>query len=387
MTRSAGKAIRRGPSAAVGAALLAAAVVCAFATDAPPGRHPATARRPSGPVLLFAPRRAPTAQQTKVVLAFAREHLPEQYERLRRLLDEDSARAGPMIHRLYRLYVSVRRFPPEVRKAAVGRYQANAAIYWTLRALRRSTDPAERKTLTDRLRKLITQQFDHEQTVQEHQLERFAQRAAELKAEIERLRSDREKVIARRIERLLAPPPTSRPARDPHAPPRRRPLTPEQAAEVMAFASKHMPELHQRLEKLRKDDLQRARPLMRRLRRLVVRIKPYPPKVREAAIARHKVNVTIFETVRRIRQAEDPAETRQLTQRLRELVGRQFDYDQPVKEFEISLLKQQLAEARLEVERRRRDRERIIAERLKRLLSAPKASSRPAATAEARTPH
>ncbi|KPK85802.1 MAG: hypothetical protein AMJ81_02600, partial [Phycisphaerae bacterium SM23_33] len=360
---------------AAGLCVVAAGALPASATDpsaaAPPG-PPATASQPAGPLLLFGPTRPPTPQQTETVLAFTRQHLPEQYEQLRRLLSEDPDRAAPMVHRLYQLYVNVRRFPAEIREAAIGRYQANLAISWARRELRRSEDPAERKRLTERLAKLITQQFDHEQTVKEYEVKRYAQRVVELSAEVEQLRTNRSQVIAERMQRLLAPPPTtsSRPAAHPPSF-AGRPLTPEQTAEVTAFTRQYMPELHRQLQKLQKDNPARATLLLRRVRPLVVRARRYPSEVREAAIDRHKMNISIFAAVGEIRRTEDPAKKEKLIRGLRELVAKQFDYDQPVKEFETKLLKQQLAETKAEVERRRRDRQQIIAERLAR-FSAPR---------------
>jgi len=353
-----------------------------------PASRPASRRSP-------ARRWGFSERQKREVLAFTKEHMPEQHKRLVRLLEDDPRRAGWLLRRLYRLYVNVRRYPPEVRRAAIARHQVRVAIYQAVRELRQADSESQRRAIKARLAELLGQQFDHEQVVRDYEVKRLAEQVADLAAEVRRRRANRAAVIEARLKRLLAarPRPASQPAATQRARPASRPaagwsrhvargrmrrrLSSEQAGEVFEYIRKHVPELHDRLLKLRQRDPGRMMVVLEHLRGLVRRLRAMPAEVRNAAITSHRLNVAIFSKAREARQAKEPAKRKRLVAELRELLGKQFQADQVVKEYQAQRLRKQLADLRAELEARKRERGKIIAERLER-LSRPLAAAPPA---------
>ncbi len=156
---------------------------------------------------------------------------------------------------------------------------------------------------------------------------------------------------------------------------RRTALTEEQKAELAEFAKEYMPDLHERLTKLLQEDPRKAYRLQQQLFWVYRGVRRYPEgEVRKAAVGRYKVNVEIYRTLRSYRQSTDPTEKRRLKEQLVVLLGRRFDYDQTVKEYDVKRLEKQLADLTAEIAQRRRDRDRIIADGLKRLVDRPTAA-------------
>ena len=151
----------------------------------------------------------------------------------------------------------------------------------------------------------------------------------------------------------------------------RRALPPEQLAEVMEFAKKYMPDLHEQLVKLQKDDPARARVLMRSVSRLYWEVRFYPENVLKAAVERHRANIAIFQARREYGEASPGAERDRIVAKLRELLGTQFEQDVIVKKYEIERLEKHLAELKQRVDEYQRERDTIIKERLERLLAPP----------------
>jgi len=152
----------------------------------------------------------------------------------------------------------------------------------------------------------------------------------------------------------------------------RRALSPEQEAEMMAFTKKYMPELHKQFEQLAKQDPRKAARVRQQMYWLWRRVQRYPAgTVREAAVARQRINVDVYKVVRTYRQTADAGEKTKLRKELTSLLGRRFDYDQVVKEYDVKLLEKQLAELKAEVVRRRNSRREVITDAVTRLLTPP----------------
>jgi len=145
-------------------------------------------------------------------------------------------------------------------------------------------------------------------------------------------------------------------------------FTDDKAEEVMAFVKKNFPEEYKRLEALRKEDPAQARQSLRRLWRIYQRVRHLPPEIQAAAVAEHRLNVAIFRLRGELLQTEDAAKKAELTQKLRDLLGEQFDNDQTVKEYKVKLLDEQLAKLKAEIEQRKTGRQKIINERMERLM-------------------
>ncbi len=211
--------------------LIAAMVLCALgpapAADRPGPtvkprrpRLPGNARKEArpghrGPWLSH--RRQLSAEETEEIMAFIKEYAPRAYEPLKQLLETNPRRAQPLLRRMYRLYLRVQAYPPTVRAAAVNSHMLNLPIFKALGDLRRAKDPQEKKRLGDHLRELVAQRFDHDQVVREYEVERLEKRLADFKAEVERRRKNRQRIIDKIIREMLESPAPAAPAR------RRRP--------------------------------------------------------------------------------------------------------------------------------------------------------------------
>ena len=145
-------------------------------------------------------------------------------------------------------------------------------------------------------------------------------------------------------------------------------FTEEKLKEVMAFAKKHFPEEHERLEALRKESPRQFRRAIRRMWWLYKRVQHLPEKIQAAAVAKHRLNIAIFRMHRQIIQTDNQAEKAKLKKQLLDLLGKQFDNDQTIKEYKVKRLAQELAKLKAEIEQRKKDRKKIISKRLELLM-------------------
>ena len=173
-------------------------------------------------------------------------------------------------------------------------------------------------------------------------------------------------------------PAASRPATRPAA---ARPLRVprEQMRELTAFLEEYLPDSYGRIQRLQRDNPRQARRHWSRVYRLWWRVRHYPPDVRQAAVTCYRLNRSIYQAVREIGRADNPAEKAEVTERLRKLLGEHFDRDQVVKEYRVKHLARQLAELKARLAERRKGRAALIEKRLTELLKPPPAS-RPATT-------
>lgn len=155
-----------------------------------------------------------TEDKVKDVMAFAKKHFPEEYERLVALRKENPRQFRRAIRRMWWLYRRVRHLPEDIQAAAVAKHRLNVAIFHTRRELLQSEDSAEKAKLTKKLSSLLEEQFDNDQIVKEYMIKRIEQQLADLKAEVEQRKKDRKKIILKRLERLLRPGPPALRATD-----------------------------------------------------------------------------------------------------------------------------------------------------------------------------
>ena len=163
-------------------------------------------------------------------------------------------------------------------------------------------------------------------------------------------------------------------------------FTEDKVKEVMAFAKKRFPEEYERLEALRKENPHQFRRAIRRMWWLYRRVRHLPEEIQAAAVAKHRLNIAIFQTRREFLQTDDQAKKAKLTKKLGSLLEKQFDNDQTVKEYMIKRLEQQLAELKAEIKQRKKDRKKILTERLERLLRPGPPALRAADTPRATRP-
>jgi hypothetical protein len=339
--------------------------------------------------------------------------------RLEELLESDPRRALPLLHHVRRLYQRMSRYPDDVREAAMKSWRLRLELFRLRGDHGRAGDEAEKARLVKSMRALLGRQFDYDQVVREYDIKRVGKDIKELRAEVQRRRKDRKKIVEEKLEKLLKrrdrqvpgakPPPTvsgaaagGRPERLAprtdgalRAPPvqgdrpgarerpagpgrrggrrrwRRRPLSEDEIKELLAFVKEHMPEaVHAELVKLLKEDRRRAMPLLRYVQRLHDRFKRYPPDVGKAFMASHKINVALFKARGEYLKATGEEAKTALKEKMRGLLAEQFDFDEVVKKYEITRLEKHLVDLKAELGRRKKDRDAVIEEKLQKLLKA-----------------
>ena len=110
--------------------------------------------------------------------------------------------------------------------------------------------------------------------------------------------------------------------------------------------------------------------MLRRIWWIYQRVRYLPQEIQAAAVAEHRLNMSIFQTRREILQTQDADKKTELTKKLRDLLGRQFDNDQIVKEYRIKILADQLVKLKKEIEQRKTNRQKVIEERLEKLMNS-----------------
>jgi len=131
-----------------------------------------------------------------------------------------------------------------------------------------------------------------------------------------------------------------------------------------------MPDAAKRLEELLKDDPRRAGPLLHHVRRLYDWLSQYPEDVRVAAIRSQRIWVELFKLRAEHRRADGEAEKARLVGSMRELLTEGFDCDCILHEYEIKRVAKHLEELKAGIERRRKNRHKVIEEKLTQLLAA-----------------
>lgn len=149
------------------------------------------------------PGRALTEAQEAELMAFLRQTDPVLVKQLEEMQKNAPGQAEAALHRLWRIYQTVRNYPPEVRTAALSRHRINVQVFRTLRDLRQCKDDAARAPLMERLRELLNQLFDSEQVVREYEIQRLATQLEQLKNDVDERRQHRQEHVLNQLDQLI----------------------------------------------------------------------------------------------------------------------------------------------------------------------------------------
>jgi hypothetical protein len=136
-------------------------------------------------------------------MAFLRQTDPVLVKQLEEMRKNTPGQAEFALRRLWRIYQTVRNYPPEVRTAALSRHFINVQVFRTLRDLRQCKDETAKTQLMDRLRDLLNQQFDSEQVVREYEVERLARQLEQLKKDVDQRRQRRREHVQGQLDQLI----------------------------------------------------------------------------------------------------------------------------------------------------------------------------------------
>ena len=144
-------------------------------------------------------------------------------------------------------------------------------------------------------------------------------------------------------------------------------LTKEQETELLAHLKKHQPEIAKRLPELRKKDERMYRHMLGRLWGAYQRLKHLPEPLRKRIYAKEAARRNIYRLLTAVRKA-DADDRENLIRELRKAVTVQFEAEQAEREYRLTQLAKEIERVRAELKARLAQREKIIAERLEKLL-------------------
>jgi len=151
---------------------------------------------------------------------------------------------------------------------------------------------------------------------------------------------------------------------------RPRPLTAQQEREVLEYLKENREAYYSKLMELKGQDSQRYARAISRMHRFVRKWQRMPEGVRQAINEERELQVRIMALIRQMRQTEAQAERQKLSTELAEVVAQHFEAEQSLRERRLADLANQIKDLRKELDRQRKQRDEIIAERVARWLKA-----------------
>jgi len=141
--------------------------------------------------------------------------------------------------------------------------------------------------------------------------------------------------------------------------------------EVLGFIEEHMPHVMAELRELRREN---PKAFHRELKELTARVhhmremKEHAPEIAEALLRSYKLEHQCHELSERIRETDDREKREGLTAELREKLNQVFELRLREPELEILHLQREIDELKSVVEKRQKNRERIVERRLRDLV-------------------
>ncbi len=148
---------------------------------------------------------------------------------------------------------------------------------------------------------------------------------------------------------------------------------PERTRRVMKFLKEHYPRMHERLAELQdRDPRAFHRQMMRMLPRLpeLMGILERNPKLGKLMIEEHQLEMDIRDATMEYHRARTEATPAQMKERLRELIGKQFDIRQEKLQLMISEMERELARKKEQLSEQAAKKDEVIKRELERRLSA-----------------
>ena len=145
-------------------------------------------------------------------------------------------------------------------------------------------------------------------------------------------------------------------------------LTKEQETELLKHLEKHQPRVLKHLTGLRDKDERSYRYYLSRAWGAYRRLKELPEDLRKKIMAKDEARRKVFHLLRAIHEAETDAEKKRLAGELRAPVTVQFEVEQAEAQYRLTQLAKEIERVREEIKARLAQRDKIIAERIERLM-------------------
>jgi hypothetical protein len=163
----------------------------------------------------------------------------------------------------------------------------------------------------------------------------------------------------------------NRPPRQGPPPGLDQPLSPHDIDELMKFAHDNFPQIHERLDRLRRD---KPREFQRIVQRIYARLRPLmdlaedDPQVAEKAIQEHRLQMVITGLVEQYRAAKSDEERARLKAELEVRIHERFDRHQERIRLEIQALRKRLDEQERQLTKREQNKEELLRKELDRAI-------------------
>ena len=144
-------------------------------------------------------------------------------------------------------------------------------------------------------------------------------------------------------------------------------LTEKQEAELLEHLKKHQPDIYKRLAELRQKDDRTYRQWLSRLWPPYERLMKLPEALRKHIYAKEAARRNMYRLLRAIRDA-GPEDKSRLIEELHKTVTVQFEAEQAEREYRLTQLAKEIERVRAEVKARQAKREKIISDRVERLM-------------------
>lgn len=157
-----------------------------------------------------------TPQQIERLMNFLKENLPELHQRLEELGGQDEEALRRRVHRIAPRIIEMARTKhedPPLGELMIEEFRLDTDIFELVRRYRAATDASFKNQARQQLEALVAKQFEVHHARQVMQLERLEGRLAAQRQRLQEENDNRDRIIARRLNRVLEglPPPPAEP--------------------------------------------------------------------------------------------------------------------------------------------------------------------------------
>jgi hypothetical protein len=361
-----------------------------------PADHPATTSPApaSAPVVYPYPAVLTKAQEDEV-MNFFKEMGSEKHAQWLALRENSPAAFQSEIRTWYYWMMGIRRYPERYQRACVQQLDAYARAARLVARLRAAAGEARGKQIIDDLQKEVVILFDAQMVIREHRLGQLKEQLAQLEAEQDRNKANRENLIKDALRMWLlstqpataaapasraGPLTTARPATAPALPA----VTRDQEEQTLEFFKAMGSEKHDQLVALRETNPATYQSMIRSWYYWVAAIKRAPEKYWKAYVIQQESFTRASRLVERLRQAADETQRAALIDDLRKEVSQLVDAQVLIREHGLEQLRDRLAQLQADLVRNQQNRSQIIQESLRTWVLSAKGPSATAASAPAR---
>lgn len=340
------------------------------------------------------------ADQVDTALQIIAEIMPGTANRLEKLRENDPKQFHQLLRRVFNqrigAMVRLKQQDPELFEYDFTERKFESQAYILSRRIKQTEAP-DVDPLNDQLRKMLYDLFDARLRTREFELTRLEIRLQSLRGQLEQQRQQKQALIDKRYDELLAKapvnpyPPDPRPAgaqpkddpktlarpRDDTAitkPDNKTELNDEQIDQILAVIAAHRPELAQELRALREHDPEQFSLAMSqhapRLRKLMLK-RRQDPKGFDLKTREQQLHAEAVQLARKV-GGKEIYEAQTVREKLRMVLEQQFDARQDLLQHELTKLEKRIDQAHADLESQRAKKDNFVNHRFNNLTRADK---------------